>query len=151
MPKMTKLPVHIITPQAEIISTSLNDYNTYCYVGYAHTKNKIENVGVQAEPYAVMFNNFLRFKNVYSIEKCVNMSEVSHYQTNLRVTKIIVKTNNNNFKNYYVYFFLHTDFQEIEWVKEIKSDAYYHHEIECRTFETLEEANEYWGVNDMWN
>lgn len=146
----TKLIAPFITPQAIIISTETNLDKHYCYVGYTKARNEIENVGMQAEPYETMYNKFLKFKNGYGITQHVNINDVVSYRTNLVRTKVILQSNNKNFSNYYVYIFLHEKHHEITWSHKNPNDFYVYHEIERKIFNTLEGAQEYWGVNDMW-
>lgn len=146
----TTLIAPFITPQAEIISTETNLDKLYCFVGYTKSRNKIENVGMQAEPYEAMYNKFLKFKNGYGITQCLNINEVVSYRTNLVRTKVILQSHNSNFSKYYVYIFLHEKHHEITWSHKNPNDFYVYHEIERKTFHTLEEAQIYWGVNDMW-
>lgn len=146
----TKLITPFITPQAEIISTETNLDKHYCYVGYTKARKEIENVGMQAEPYEAMYNKFLQFKNGYGITRFVNINEVVSYRTNLVRSKVIIQSHNSNFGKYYVYFFLHEKHHEITWSHENPNDFYVYHEIERKPFSTLEEAQNYWGVNDMW-
>lgn len=145
-----KLITPFIAPQAEIISTETNLDKYYCYVGYTKSRNKIENIGMQAEPYDNMYNKFFKFKNGYGITQCVNINEVTSYRTNLVRSKVIIKSNNTNFSRYYVYIFLHEKNHEITWSHKNPNDFYVYHEMERKTCNTLEEAQNYWGVNDMW-